>query len=276
MMKVQRPSKSPRILRGVQANAGIEANYRRKLDNLIAEMHRSVVYQINATYRANEPEVVALAQDESPAMALRNAIKKLSSKWLKRFDDGAPRLAKWFSLSVQNRSDAALKKILKDAGFAIEWKASASQNDALQAAIGENVALIRSIPSQYFTQIEGMVMRSVQTGRDLKTLTDDLEKNFGVTRRRAVIIARDQTSKATSVFNRVRQMEAFGNDVEAVWRHSGGGKTPRPSHVKAGREQVRFKVAEGWADPDLGGKRIWPGTEINCRCFSRVIMEGIT
>ena len=239
-------------------------------------MNRSTLYKIKATYRANEPEVTALAQDESPAVALRDAIKKLASRWLSRFDDAAVRLAKWFSLSVSKRSDAQLRKILKDGGFSIDWKASAAQNDALQATIAEQVGLIKSIPSQYFTQIEGMVMRSVQTGRDLKTLTDDIDHQFGVTRRRAVIIARDQSNKAHAVFTRVRQLEAFGDDAEAIWCHSAGGKTPRPSHVKAGREKTRYKVSEGWPDPALGGKRIWPGTEINCRCFPRMIMKGMT
>jgi uncharacterized protein with gpF-like domain len=166
--------------------------------------------------------------------------------------------------------------VLKDAGFAIDWKASRAQNDALQSVISEQVALIKSIPSHYFTQIEGYVMRSVQTGRDLKTLTDDIEHNFGVTRRRAIIISKDQTAKAHATFERVRRLETFGPDVEAVWRHSTAGRHPRPSHVKAGADKVVFKVSEGWADPALGGKRIWPGTEINCRCFSRVMVRGMT
>ncbi|MCH5894342.1 phage head morphogenesis protein, partial [Salmonella enterica] len=78
-------------------------------------------------------------------------------------------------------------------------------NTALQASITENVNLIRSIPQQHLTQVETLVMQSVSRGRDLKTLTDELEKRYGITRRRAALIARDQNNKATSVMQSARQ-----------------------------------------------------------------------
>ncbi|KYF05143.1 phage head morphogenesis protein, partial [Salmonella enterica subsp. enterica serovar Typhimurium] len=71
--------------------------------------------------------------------------------------------------------------------------------------ITENVNLIRSIPQQHLTQVETLVMQSVGRGRDLKTLTDELEKRYGITRRRAALIARDQNNKATSVMQSARQ-----------------------------------------------------------------------
>ena len=66
-----------------------------------------------------------------------------------------------------------------------------------------------SIPSyhkasrlQRITNVEGLVMRSVQTGRDLRQLTTDLQEQFGVTRRRAAFIARHQSNKATASMTR--------------------------------------------------------------------------
>ena len=70
-----------------------------------------------------------------------------------------------------------------------------AMRDIMRATIGQQVSLIKSIPSQYFTNIESLVMRSVQTGRDLEQLTTDLQEQFGVTRRRAAFIARDQTTR---------------------------------------------------------------------------------
>ena len=100
-----------KLLRPVHPNAGLEAEYRRKLVKLIDEMHESITYWIAATYRANTPEISQLGQDESPAAAMRAIIRKLSRKWLKRFDDAAPKLADWFAQAAHQRSDAALKKI---------------------------------------------------------------------------------------------------------------------------------------------------------------------
>lgn len=86
---------------------------------------------------------------------------------------------------------------------------TSQMNNALQATIAENVGLIRSIPEKYFTEVEGLVMRSVARGRDLSYLTDELQKRYGITRRRAAFIARDQNNKATSVVQSARQ-QALG------------------------------------------------------------------
>lgn len=262
-----------KTLRPVRANIGIEVAFRRKLLALIDEMNASVLYWLKASYRANEPKIVSLAQDDLPAEAMRRAIRALSKQWLKRFGDGAERLAEYFATAASKRSDAALAKILRDAGFSVKFQMTAAQRDVLQATINESVSLIKSIPAQYLTQVEGAVMRSVQTGRDLKSLTDDLEKNFGVTRRRAAFIARDQNNKATASLNRARQVEL--GITEAVWMHSGGGKTQRPSHVKAGRERTKFDVRKGLYDHHVK-KFILPGELPNCRCVSRSIVPGFS
>ena len=267
--RARRP-KGETVLKPMRPNVGIEIELRRRLLALIDEMNGSILYWTKAAYRQNEPDAATLAQDETPAAEIMKAIRGLRKRWLARFDKAAKDLADYFSIAVKDRSDAALKKILKDGGFSIEWRMTPAMKDILRATVEENVSLIKSIPSQHFDKIEGMVMRSVQTGRDLQQLTDDLQKSFGVTRRRAEFIARDQNNKATAAFRRARYIEV--GIEEAIWRHSGGGREPRPSHVKAGKESVRFSVAEGWEDPDAGEK-IQPGQLINCRCFCRPVLK---
>ncbi len=230
-------------------------------------MHRSVLFWVTAAYRANEPAVTGLAQDATPAQRLRKAVRGLANRWKRRFARGSEDLARYFAKAARDRSEASLKSILKRAGFAVQLNIKPVENDILQAAIAENVALIKSIPEQYFTQIEGMVMRSVQTGRDLKTLTDDLESQYRVTRRKATLIARDQNNKATAAMTRARQLD-LGLD-KAIWMHSHGGRVPRPTHLA--NDGKEYDVATGWYDPDEG-KNIWPGVLINCRCVSRPII----
>ena len=122
-----------------------------------------------------------MAQDDAlPATNLADAVRELAKRWLDNFDEAAPRLAAWFAKSVQLRSDAALKRILRDGGFSVKWQITPEMQDVMNATITEQVGLIKSIPQQYLTQVEGMVMRSVQTGRDLGRLAKDLQKQFGV------------------------------------------------------------------------------------------------
>jgi len=269
----RRDRTNERLLRPVHPNAGITAEYRRKLDDLIGEMNRSVLYWLAAKYRANEPRLIALGEDETPADALQRAMSELTKRWLKRFDEAAPKLADWFAKSTAKRSQAALRKIMKDAGFTVEWKMTPAARDVMDATINAQVSLIKSIPQHYLAQVEGMVMRSVQTGRDLGQLTDDIEREFGVTRRRAAFIALDQNNKATASMTRARQLEV--GVTEAIWVHSGGGKEQRRTHLKAGRDRQRYEVAEGWYDPDVK-KFILPGELPNCRCVARAVVPGFS
>lgn len=264
--------KSPndKILRPVHPNAGIAAAYRRKLDGLIEEMANSVDYWLKSAYRNNEPRI---AQDELPASALRAAIRKLTSRWQRRFNEAAPKLADYFATAVENRSSDALRKILKDSGISVEFKMTNAQQDILRATIQQNVELIKSIPAQYLTQVQGSVMRSVQTGRDLGTLTKELTDHYGVTKRRAAFIARSQNNMATASMTRARQVEL--GISEAIWVHSGGGKHPRPTHLAAGRDKTKYDTSKGWLDPAVG-KNIFPGELPNCKCVSRAVVKGFS
>lgn len=256
------------VLKAVFPNAGLEAAYSKRLTAIVDELHRSVHFWVKAAYRANEP---ILAQDETPAAALLRSIKQLRKRWLARFDVASEQLADYFATAVKDRSDAVLKKILKDGGFSVEFKISPAMRDVFQATVGENVALIKSIPSQYLDRVEGYVMRSVSTGRDLKQLADDLEGNFKVTRRRAEFIARSQNNMATASMTRARRLD-LGLD-EAVWLHSHAGAHPRPTHVAMNGKT--FKIADGMEDSAVG-RKVQPGELPNCRCASKVVIPGFS
>ena len=110
-------------------------------------------------------------------------------------------------------------------------------------------------------------MRSVAAGREVGTLRQELQTRYGLTKKRATLIARDQNNKATAVIVRVRQQEC--GITEALWLHSSAGRHPRPSHVAASRKP--YLIDKGMY---LEGKWTWPGQEINCRCISKSIVPG--
>jgi uncharacterized protein with gpF-like domain len=268
MPSVKLRRKGEVVLRPVHPNVGIRIAYQKALHALIEDMNTSVTHWITASYRANEP---VMAQDALPAAALREAMRKLAARWLHRFEEAAPKLAEYFATQASRRSDAALRSVLRRGGFSVPFKMTRGMRDVLAATIGANVALIKSIPEQYLGEVEGAVMRSVQTGRDLASLTDEIESHYGVTRRRAAFIALDQNNKATSALQEARRAE-LGID-EAIWQHSGGGKHPRPKHVAASGD--RYKTGVGLPIGDKG-QYVLPGTEINCRCVSRAVVKGFS
>lgn len=254
------------VLRPVHPNSGLEAVYRRKLIDLIQQMNRSISYWVKAAYRANTPH---LAQDELPVETLRRAIRALTRRWTARFNDLAGDLASYFAQSVSQRSDAALKAALKRGGFTVEWTMTRAQRDVVNAVAHENVSLIKSIAQQHLTRVEGVVMRSVATGRDLGALTKELQQISGVTRRRAAFIAQSQNQMATAALTAARQLEI---GVErAIWQHSSAGKVPRPAHVAMNGKT--YDVKQGMWDRDEK-KYVLPGELINCRCVSRAVVPG--
>jgi SPP1 gp7 family putative phage head morphogenesis protein len=272
--KLVSPTGREIVLRAVRANAGVEAAYNAKLQKWIEMMHRSMIFFIQAQYRANPPPTMAIDagwesfRDGSPANAMRRAMHRMSRRWLKAFDKGAEDLAKYFVDKAAGATDIQLRDALKKAGFTVEFRTTAAVKNAMQASIGENVNLIKSIASEHLTQVETLVMQSMQRGRDLGTLTEELTKRYDITKRRASLIARDQANKATATINRERQNEL--GITEAIWMHSHAGREPRPSHVAANGK--KFDINKGMY---LDGEWLLPGQAINCRCTSKSVIPGL-
>lgn len=262
-MKLRAPGKAI-TLKAVPPNLGVEAKYRRQLDALVEAMNKSVLYWITAAYRANPP---AMAMDATPANALRGVMSKLARRWIKQFNEASVVIADAFANETHEAAERTMKKTLKDAGFTVPFTQTPAMRDALASVAGENVALIKSIPSEQFTAIEGAVMRSVQAGRDLKTLQDELLTLGAKSKNRAALIARDQNNKATAVMSKARRLSL--GLTQAKWRHSGGGVHPRQSHVKA--SDTVYDIERGCL---IDGEYIMPGEKINCRCQSQAIIPG--
>jgi uncharacterized protein with gpF-like domain len=252
----------------VRANRGVESHYRRKLQEMIAEMHGSIEYWLVAAYNKNPPRMAALiAQDASPSDKVRKILAELAKKWIKRFEDAAPSVAEAYVKSMYSASDTALKKALNDVGWSVQFKFNPTMRDAFDASLNGNVSLIKSIPQEYLTEVEGIISRTYSGGRDLQQMVKELKLCYPKAADRAETIARDQSNKANAVVNQARQLEI--GIVEGIWMHSGAGKVPRPSHLAAGKEKRRFKIAEGCL---IDGEKILPGEKINCRCSWRGVL----
>lgn len=254
-----------KILRAVHANAGVRAAYQRRLRKLIDEMQRSMVWWVRAAYRQDEARIVPdFAQDASPARMLQKVVNRLFRYWMRRWTDEALKIATDFIGKTEKRTTSSYRQAFKDAGFTVKMDPNRVRNNVVQALIEENVSLIKSIPQQYFTEVNGLVQRSVSAGRDLGFLTDELEKRYGVTRRRADLIARDQANKATEAIRRV-EGERLGVKV-GIWVHVPGKYTSRATHRAMNGKP--FLLSEGLYDSAVG-RKVLPGELVACQCTYR-------
>lgn len=142
----------------------------------------------------------------------------------------------------------------------------------IEAAVQRNVALIRGLTGDVAKRIETALLDALTKGLNNAEIGRILTREFGIGRRRAALIARDQAASFNGDLNRIRQT-AMGV-TEYVWstsldervRGNPEGKYPnaRPSHWD--REGKTFK----WSNPPEDGH---PGQPINCRCTARAVIE---
>lgn len=255
------------MLKPIRAAAPIRAKYEQRVTAELAAMHRDLVREIEREWKRRQPETIA--KDEIPAKALQVVMAKAGRKWMRRFDDLAESLAEYFTAATRSRCDRALADMLRKGGFTVKFKMTGPMRDAFAAVRAENVGLIRSIASQHLAKVEMLVMQSVSQGRDLGQLTKALEKTYGLSRKRASLISRDQNNKATAVMRKTRETEL--GITEGKWLHSAGGKHPREKHVAFNGK--RFKLAEGHDFGDGLGP-VLPGVAINCRCTWVAVIPG--
>lgn len=265
--------KVPQLKGGtLRLSAGVTLRYRNKLDRLAAQMSRDTVREVRALWHSPVAQESA-AFDASVASQARILMNKMRAKWTKAVNAIATKWAIEVLGEVSRSSATALKGSLKEMVGSVTLKTDSITagplNDIMTASIAENVGLIKSIPQQYFNEVQGTVMRSITQGNGLQDLIPALEKYEGVTRRRAEIIARDQTRKAFGALN-TNRMKAVGVQ-EFEWVHSGGSQKPRELHVQMSGNVYRFD------DPpiidDKTGERGLPGQLINCGCTMRPIIS---
>jgi uncharacterized protein with gpF-like domain len=178
---------------------------------------------------------------------------------------------------IKTNVEQGMERQLRTRKFGIHFELTPSMRAIIQPEIAKNVSLLQDIPSQYFTEVEGLVMRAVAVGGDLKTLTDELHKRCGITLNRAGEIAMDQNRKINSVMTKTRDLEL--GITKAIWLHTQGGCAVKRTHPTAAEVRMSeahkafsgqtYDIAEGAL---IDGKRVWPGSESGCCCMSKPVM----
>jgi SPP1 gp7 family putative phage head morphogenesis protein len=254
------------IVRGKPLNppAATAAKYSASLHRLVDAMTEIARKDIEAFF-ARPATQAHFAQDESVSYAASRLVSALEKKFAALFDRRAEGLSEWLVNSVNKASTSSLHASLQEMSGGLSMKTSVlngQMRESLSAATAQNVGLIKSIPEQYLHNVEQAVLRSVTTGNGLADLQPMLEAQAGITKRRAKMIAEDQTHKIYSAINRQR-MDALGL-TQFEWLHSGGGKHPRELHVSYSGKV--FKFSEPPVIDERTGETGLPGDAPNCRC----------
>lgn len=269
---------SPKKIKGrpLHYSAAAAERYKYRLDSLILQMTRTTRRNIEHLFKQPTARAYFEAHDASISSQSKILVSEMKRRFQQLFDRRASALAGSMVDDAQRTSAQSLQSSLNALTGGLTIKTSMitpGMRDIMKASIAENVSLIKSIPSQYFTQIEGEVMRSITSGNGLQDLLPAMQKYEGITLRRAQLISRDQTKKVYSNLNASR-LKNIGMD-KYEWQHSAGDVEPRPLHLEySGRvfslsDPPVIQYAKG-SLPEVRGK---PGDLINCTCIMIPIIE---
>ncbi len=254
-------SKKRKKPRGIQPANSVGINYLAKLRKMTAEVNEDIKREIIPLLRKVEAEYTA----DSWLGLLLNAFEMLKRKWL---GDGINQVAETIAKTFVREADRMHeKRTAQDFGVNI-LGTSPELQETLEVFYSANVNLIKTIPAQYLTNVQSIVMNGVGSGSRWEDMRDLLVKEFGVTDRRARLIARDQTAKINGQLTKKRQMSAGFNYFK--WDSSGDARV-RDSHRAHDKRKTEFGIGVyRWDDPPTGeqGVPVICGTEFQCRCVA--------
>jgi SPP1 gp7 family putative phage head morphogenesis protein len=250
----------------------IEARYAARLTKLIDRMTAETRRDVLASLRANDvPEHAVM--DASPANQVQIVFNALMAKWEQAFGRIAADTARDMVDDVSKNNEKKLGESLRDLSGDITLDVSAISGDlrdVLDASVKENIALIKRVPSKYFEQMQGDVMRSIQNGNGLQDLIPAFEKREVAIRNWAQNVALDQTRKAFNGITRGRMISAGLDEFE--WVHGGGSNHPREYH----RDELNGNIYSLSEPPIIDkktGERGIPGQLPYCRCTMRPVFR---
>ena len=260
-----------RTLRAVNPNPGIRAAYRRALRSMVRAMREDYERRLTELYSVLEPRITGDAKWRSPLERLQESMGKLENKWAGKFASFATKTAASFVKGVFGRVVKGRKSSLKDAGINIPLKDKDFKgqlaDERVQILIEANVALIKTIPAKLHGDVQQMITDALVNGWTHEKLMEKLVKTFDVSERRAKVIARDQTLKATQSLAQAVDKEL--GITEGVWIHVPGKKSSRPTHVEM--QGKTFTLATGLWDSDVN-RWVKPGELICCYCKYRPVV----
>jgi len=252
---------------------GIE--YNALLQKLVREIKKDV-NQLLPLLRDLAPEYQTdstTVTNDGYVTEITSALRRLLDKWSSpEFRSVANRMASKFVRTANTVNGKRFSKSMKSFGIDI-FGDDPSLQEYVDASIFDNTRLITSIPEQYLTQVESIVMTNVRAGGRPSSIAKQLQKQFDITENRAKLIARDQTAKINGDLNKKRQIATGFEYFE--WIDSGDERVRDRHDFISDKVTAYGKGIYRWDNPPLSdqGVPIIPGQDFQCRCIGRPVSQ---
>ena len=235
----------------------------RKAERQFAAALRSVATQVGHLVRVYAPNGI-VGDNLTALKANLDAYSQMLHPWAKAV---VARLHK----EVDAREEQAWIQLGQESGRALKKElAGAPTGAALKAQMYDQVGLIQSIPSGAAERVHKIAMEMLSSGDRYTELQKEIMRTEHVTKSRAELIARTETSRASVTLTEVRAKHIGSEGY--TWR------TSLDSDVRKDH-----KILEGtfhkWTEPPIAdtasGARSHPGAIFNCRCWAEPALPDV-
>ena len=264
--------------KGIKPPTAIGISYNSDLQRIVREISKDVNATIMPLVRSLAPQYQrdsAIETRDNWVDTLIAAFTALQGKWTsQQFVALSNRIASQF---VRDASQTNEKRFADDmrVGFGIDVFSDSQQlRDYLAASAYDNARLIQSIPDQYLKNVESIVMTNVRAGGRPSSIAKSLTEQFGVTSRRAKMIARDQTAKINGDLTKMRQQNVGFEYFQWI---DADDQRVRTRHKDIDEKVTAYgKGVYRWDNPPLSSKGIpiIPGVDYQCRCIARPVSNA--
>jgi len=260
----------------------IEVQYRKQLQNITIAIARGIREKLYPLLKALDPQFASdrmpirdgFSDDIAEAMGglLINLTEAMNPEGMAQgmAQSVNRQNEKKTGEMIQRISGVSLSRVFNQEGI----------QEAVNVAVEGNVALIKSIPSEYFQKLETLVFSNTANGMKSSSLIKEIQKLNKSTFKRAKLIARDQTSKLNANINRIRQENLgvigykWSNSRDRRVRGNPAGKYPNSKFNHWNREGKFYAWKKANAGkPAPNGKKFLevpkdghPGQAVQCRC----------
>lgn len=243
----------------------LEERRRRDLLRRVRLMQGVLMNQLGPELRRLTPDINERSRQDSlssiaDALSLVNIVRAVERAWRVVFGPNTQDLQA-FAAEVDGFSTRQNSRLLaRVANIKVSQIPKTNSVGILSKWASANASLITSLDSRHFNDVAKAIEDAVVGGKSTATLRKDLQARFGITRRRAELIARDQVATLNAQITEKRQTDV--GVEEYIWSTSRDQRV-RPEH--AAREGVVFR----WDNPPPDGH---PGRPVNCRCTSEAVI----
>lgn len=255
--------KTQRIVHGVPPPLAPDVDYRRNLLSLIKGIHDQVEREVYPLIDYYEPSYI----QDTPRQDIYAQINYISDQLLKPVEDFANKVSKLFVGDVTKLNKERLQKSFnKTFGFSVPALIrDEGIGDVVDAAITENVKLIKTIPRQYLAGVKQLISLGMTEGKSAVDIRRSLSNDtliYGISQRRARLIARDQVGKINGNLTEIRAKEVGSPGYIWIGRED---DLERPTHVANNNKYFT------WSKPPA--KTGHPGADYQCRCYPKLIIN---